>query len=501
VVRVSGPRAVAIADAVFRGASRLECAAGNTLHHGWAVEVGPARESDTTHEQGAARDHGAAHDGGAAREHASAREAGRRVDEVVVALFRSPHSYTREDVVEISCHGGTMPARRVLDALLAAGARLATPGEFTLRAFLNGRIDLAQAEAVADLIHAETQAAHELALSQLAGGLSRRLDAVSERVTDALAEVEARVDFAEDVGGVEVPAHVSAAITECERALAALLQGAEWARAVREGLRVPIVGRPNVGKSSLFNALLGEERAIVTAVPGTTRDRVSEAIEIAGVRVTLSDTAGLRESAEPVEAIGIGLARAALEEAPVALWVVDAAESLAPEDRWIAEKLRAKRVLVALNKSDRPGVTRGDDVTPCSTASRGAWSRSRRRAARDSRSCARRWPRCWARMRRVARALRGGVGGAHGADGAGALRGPGDAGGIAAAVSNARHADALERARAALARAGALAARGEPGELVALELRESLGTIGEVTGRSVGEDLLDRIFSRFCIGK
>src|SRR5207247_1980613 len=275
---------------------------GNTLHHGWAVE--PVPEAP----------------GAALPAHAATRPLpDHRLDEVVVALFRAPHSYTREDVVEISCHGGSLPARRVLDALLACGARLARPGEFTLRAFLNGRIDLAQAEAVADVIQAETVAAHELATSQLAGELSRRLAAVSEGLANALAEVEARVDFAEEVGGVEVPPHVSAAIAEAECALASLLEGSQYTRAVREGLRVPIVGRPNVGKSSLFNALLGEERAIVTEVPGTTRDRVSEAIEVAGVRVTLSDTAGLRESTEPVEAIGIGRTHAALEESPVAL--------------------------------------------------------------------------------------------------------------------------------------------------------------------------------------
>jgi tRNA modification GTPase len=398
----------------------------------------------------------------------------RRLDEVVVALFRGPHSYTREDVVEISCHGGSMPAGRVLEALLAAGARLARPGEFTLRAFLNGRIDLAQAEAVADVIHAETAAAHELALSQLAGELSRRLEAVSERVADALAEVEARVDFAEDVGGIEVPPHVIEAIAEAERSLAALFEGAAWARAVREGLRVPIVGRPNVGKSSLFNALLGEERAIVTDVPGTTRDRVSEAIEVAGVRVTLSDTAGLRESVEPVEAIGIARAREALEGCPVALWVVDGAEPLASEDRWIAERLRSKRVLVALNKRDLPAVTRAAQVTalldgePVRVV---AVSAARNEGLEEL---------------RVALA---------------SLLGAEGAGGHAGAVGNARHAEALGRARDALARASAIAGRGAPGEIVALELRESLAAIGEVTGRSVGEDLLDRIFSRFCIGK
>ena len=513
VVRLSGARAVEIADEVFRCAHALADAAGNTLHHGWAVEPVRGPGEPRAPEEPPARPFGAriharpslsealapaiprrsgivTHSGSArasiAAQEALPARAARPVsvperhisehplDEVVVALFRAPHSYTREDVVEISCHGGAMPARRVLDALLACGARLARPGEFTLRAFLNGRIDLAQAEAVADLIHAETKAAHELALSQLAGDLSRRLEAVSERVTDALAEVEARVDFAEDVGGVEVPPHVSAAIAEAERALAELLAGADYARAVREGLRVPIVGRPNVGKSSLFNALLGEERAIVTAVPGTTRDRVSEAIEVAGVRVTLSDLAGLRESLEPVEAIGIARAREAVEQSTLAVWVVDGAEPLASEDRWIAEKLRTKRVLVALNKRDLPALTREDHVTALLDGEPRrvvAVSAARREGLEELRAA-------------LAELL-----GAHGG------------GGQAAALGNARHAEALGRAHAALAQAGAAAARGAPGEIVALELRESLAAIGEVTGRSVGEDLLDRIFSRFCIGK
>jgi tRNA modification GTPase len=452
VIRVSGPRALAIADAAFRGARSLADAAANTLHHGWAVW--PERAPEPRAAEGASA-------------------VGRRLDEVVVALFRGPHSYTREDVVEISCHGGSMPARRVLAALLAAGARLARPGEFTLRAFLNGRMDLAQAEAVADLIHAETAAAHELALSQLAGDLSRRLDAVTERITDALAEVEARVDFAEDVGGIEVPPHVIEAIAAAEAALAALLRGAAYARAVREGVRVPIVGRPNAGKSSLFNALLGEERAIVTEVPGTTRDRVSEAVEVAGVRVTLSDTAGLRESAEPDEAIGIARAREALDGGPLVLWVVDGAAPLAPEDRWIAERLRAKRVLVALNKHDLPAVMRAQDVM----------------ALLDGES-----------VRLVAVSASQGEGLAELRDALASLLGVNGGGDHAAAVGNLRHAEALGRAHDALARARAVAGR-EPGEIVALELRECLAAIGEVTGRTVAEDVLERIFSRFCIGK
>ena len=443
VLRVSGPGALAIAATVFRGAALGEVPS-HTLHHGW-IAAPPVRGA-----------------GGP-----------ERIDEVVAAVFRAPRSYTREDVVEISCHGGRLSAELILAALLAAGARLAAPGEFTLRAFLRGRVDLAQAEAVADVIAAETEAAHALAVSQLSGELSRRLDALADRVLDVLGEIEARVDFAEDVGGVEVPAHAVAAAGEVADSLAALLAGSAWGRAVREGVRVPIVGRPNAGKSSLFNALLGEERAIVTPVPGTTRDRVSEAIEIAGVRITLSDTAGLRESVEPVEAIGIERARETLAGSVAALWVVDGSAPLDRDDRAVAAALAGKRVVIALNKSDLP---------PAFAANQ---------------------PSSWL----------GAAGFIHTVP-VSAFRGEGlddlraalamvlDLDGhVATAIGNRRHVEALERARAALERAAATAREGSPGEIVAIELRDAIAAIGEVTGRAVDAELLDRIFSRFCIGK
>lgn len=442
VVRVSGPEAPAIADRVFRGSRALARAPSHTLHHGWAVSPGGGREP---------------------------------LDEVVAAVFRAPRSYTREHVIELSCHGGRLPAARVLEALIAAGARLARPGEFTLRAFLHGRLDLAQAEAVADLIQAETDAARSLAVSQLAGGLSRRLDALSERVADAAAEVEARVDFAEDVGGVEVPAHVIAELRAAAADLGRLLSGAPWGRAVREGVRLPIVGRPNAGKSSLFNALVGEERAIVTPVAGTTRDRVSEAIELAGVRVTLSDTAGLRDTDDALESAGVGRTREALAGCALALWVVDRASPLSADDRRIAADLAGKRVVVALNKRDLGCVTPAGRVS--ALANGDAWPVVEVSAVTGE---------------GVDR-LRACLAGLLGADGAPA--------GLAGAAANPRHAEALGRARAALERAAAAGGDGAPGEIVALELREALVAIGEVTGRSVGADLLERIFSRFCIGK
>ena len=456
VVRVSGPHARAITDRVFCGAAPIAEAPSHTLHHGWAVEAAGAGDASGARDQAAAR-----------------------IDEVVVAVFRAPRSYTREDVVEISCHGGALPAARLMAVLIAAGARLARPGEFTERAFLNGRIDLAQAEAVADLIAAETGAAHALALSQLAGSLSRDVDRMSERIADALAEVEARVDFAEDVGGIEVPEHVRASVREAADALAVWLAGSQWARAVREGARGPLVGRPNVGKSSLFNALVGEARAIVTPVPGTTRDRVSEAIEIAGVRVTLSDTAGLRETSDAVESIGVERARAALDTCPVAVWVVDASEALASDDRAIAAALGAKPVLVALNKCDRPGRIAAADVERLLDG-------GPRRVVDVS-----------ALEGRGIDGVREALASLLGAD----PRMHAPSGGIAAAVSNPRHVAALEHARVALERAAQAASDGMPGEIVALELRETLAALGEVTGRAVDEDLLERIFSRFCVGK
>jgi len=396
----------------------------------------------------------------------------RRLDEVVAGVFRGPRSFTGEDTVEWSCHGGAVPARRVLDALIAAGARLAAPGEFSLRAFLHGRMDLAQAEAAADLVHAETESAGDLALAQLSGGLSRRVKALEERLLTCVAEVEARVDFAEDVGGIEVPPHIVHAISEVDLELNALLASATYGRALREGARVPLVGRPNVGKSSLFNALLGEDRAIVTPAPGTTRDRVSEAIELAGLRVTLSDTAGLRDTVDPIEAIGVNLAEKALDSGTVVMWVVDGSETLEAADRRIAERLRGRKVVAALNKADRgsrvavaemAAMVGGESPIVTVSAVRGEGLDALRSAL---------------------------------AERLGARSAEADA-----PVTHPRHAEALDRAQAALRRAAKAAADNEPGEIVALELHEALAAIGEVTGKAAGEDLLDRIFSRFCVGK
>jgi tRNA modification GTPase len=447
VVRVSGPGAIATADRVFRGGAKLSDVPSHTLHHGWAAAPG---------------------------------DRGEALDEVVAGVFRAPRSFTREDVVELSCHGGSLPARAVLEALVASGARLARPGEFTLRAFLRGRIDLAQAEAVADLIHAETRAASDLAISQLRGALSERLRSFAERVGDCAAEVEARVDFAEDVGGIEVPPHVIATARTLAAELAGFVGDGAWARAVREGVHVPIVGRPNAGKSTLFNRLLGEERAIVAATPGTTRDRVSEAIEIGGVRVTLSDTAGLRGTEDEVEAEGVERARRVIDSSAIVVWVHDCTRGADDEDAAIAALLGGRRCLVALNKCDEAGACPSEAFAALTALVLPPL----REALVAVPLSARTGEGLPLLLAEIERSLGFGAGGS-----------------LAGAVANARHAEALARAAAALERAAAAGEAGAPGEIVALELREGLGAIEEVTGQHVSDELLDRIFGRFCIGK
>ena len=446
VLRVSGTRAFEVSDRVFRGGTSLATAAGHSLHHGWAVD--------------------------AARRDADGGEA--RLDEVVAAVFRAPRSFTGEHTVEWSCHGGTLPAKRVLDALLGAGARLAGPGEFSLRAFLHGRIDLAQAEAVADLVQAETESAGDLALAQLSGALSRRLGSLEERVLEAAAEVEAHVDFAEDVGGIEIPVHVREVITDTLGELDAMLESAPWGRAVREGVRIPIVGKPNAGKSSLFNALLGEDRAIVSAVPGTTRDRVSEKLEIAGIAVTLSDTAGVRDARDPVEGMGVARTLATLADAALVLWVVDGSQPFEPAGDPLLAQLENRNVILVLTKEDLGVVV--DPMEPIRAMKAGeSWATNVSTVTGEG-------------MIELRAAIA-------------VQLGAGERGGLAGAVANPRHTDALARARASLARADEAAAAGAPGEIVALELRESLAAIGEVSGRHASEELLERIFARFCIGK
>jgi tRNA modification GTPase len=379
------------------------------------------------------------------------------VDQLVVTYFPSPHSYTGEDVVELSAHGSPVVLRTIVERAIAGGARLAEPGEFTFRAFVNGRIDLMQAEAVADLIDAVTPLQARAAFDQLEGTLTRAIGDIDARLFDLIARLEASVDFPDEGYHFVDAAEVGGQIEEVLRQVRALLSDARRGRLVREGLQVAIVGRPNVGKSSLFNALVGSARAIVTEVPGTTRDLVTEVIDLEGLRVTLVDTAGLRDTADIVEAEGVARSMRAVDVADLVLVVADQG----PVDQDPVEASDTKRLLVQ-NKCDLGRPARGIQVS----AKTGAGLDQLRRAivaALDIDLCRDRPD-----------------------------------------ITNVRHVELLRQADEALnrARAAALAEGGSmPEEFVLADLQQARFALEEVTGRRTPEDLLAHIFSRFCIGK
>ena len=334
IVRLSGPESRAILRALFvapdGAASRF---ASHRLYHGHIVDP----------------------------------DTGRRVDEVLAVYMRAPRTYTRQDVVEIDCHGGAAALRAVLALCLAAGARAAGPGEFTLRAFLNGRIDLAQAEAVRDVVAAQTGASLRVAVAQLGGRLSQRVAALRRLLVEALAYLEAAIDFPED----ELPPRdVAADLAAAAADLHTLSREAERGMLYRQGLRVAIVGRPNVGKSSLLNALLRHDRAIVTPIPGTTRDTVEETLNLRGIPVVLVDTAGLGESDDAIERLGMERSRASLERADLVLFVVDGSCAPQDADRRVAEALGERRAVVVANKSDLPAIAGCETLLPAAPLAR-----------------------------------------------------------------------------------------------------------------------------------
>ena len=395
------------------------------------------------------------------------------IDQALLLFMPGPRSYTGEDVAELSCHGGPVALRRVLDSLLAAGARPAGPGEFTLRAFLNGRLDLAQAEAVADLVAAPTPAALSVAANQLAGRLSDAVGEMRAACLDLLAQMEAEVDFDEDDVPAMDRAVIAATLDSLHERLEAALATAGRGIMQRHGLRVALVGSPNVGKSSLMNALLSTDRAIVTEVPGTTRDVLEESFDLDGVPIVLNDTAGLRETQDPVETLGVERSSRALEGSDAAVLVLDASRPLLQNDQTAAAYVRraAKPTIIALNKRDLPHAVRPRDVLDLAPDAPVVHTAAIREDVNELRQ-----------------ALRRLIGLAAG-DGGLAL------------VASVRHQEALTRARDELSSARRAVADDEPSDLVSIGVRGAVNDLGEVTGESATEDLLDVIFSKFCIGK
>jgi tRNA modification GTPase len=399
---------------------------------------------------------------------------GKIVDEVLLAYMKGPYTYTREDVVEINCHGGTVSLRKILEVVLAAGARTAEPGEFTKRAFLNGRLDLAQAESVIDIVRSKTEAGLNLAVTQLGGKLSGKIVELQERLLGLLARVEANIDFPEEdleeATGRDIIRNCDALLEQIEQ----LLEGAEAGKIYREGINTIIIGSPNVGKSSLLNALLQENRAIVTEIPGTTRDIIEEIINVRGIPLKIIDTAGLRETEDLVEKIGVEKTREMMDRAGLILLVIDAARGLTEEDLVIIDLIKNKKAIFILNKADVKKL-RVDE-------------KEIKKLAGDR-------PVLWVS------ALEG--------TGLGELEeiivATVFAGQVSAAdeilVANARHKKALEDAAVYLKDAVRGISAKIPVDVVSIDIRAAWESLGEITGSTVTEDLLDRIFADFCIGK
>jgi tRNA modification GTPase len=447
VIRLSGKNAIGVADRVFRGKRLLTSSKSHTAHYGYLVDPDE-----------------------------------NRIDEVVSTVYRSPHSYTGEDCVEISCHGGMLVTRKILETILKAGARLAEPGEFTKRAFLMGRIDLSQAEAVADLIRSRSDLAHRNSVEQLEGSLSKKVNEIRDRLTDICSLVELELDFAEEGVELRKSEDVSELVRGILEEIRKLIYSFDVGKLYREGVKVAICGKPNVGKSSLLNALLSENRAIVTEIPGTTRDTLEENLLINGILFRVVDTAGIRATADVVEVEGVRRSEAQIASSDIVLLVLDLARGADSGDIEVFDLLRSnlsdvdQRCIFVLNKADIAADGYGG-ITKTLRLSETA------RTVKIS-------------------ALTG--------EGIDTLRsalseyvaqekvGTSDCGVI---ITNVRHKEALVLAEQHLSSVLNSIKAGRTGEFVSLDLRLALDYLGEIVGTISTEDILNNIFAKFCIGK
>lgn len=401
------------------------------------------------------------------------KDGDKKIDEVLVAYMKGPNSYTAEDVIEINCHGGFISVKRILELVLSKDVRLAEAGEFTKRAFLNGRIDLSQAEAVIDVINAKTDKAHEVAENQLDGSLSNRIREFREKVTELLAQVEVAIDYPEE--DIEFIAYTTLEekTRELNKDIKKLYETSESGKIFREGLKTVIVGKPNVGKSSLLNSILGENRAIVTDIPGTTRDVIEEFVNIKGIPLKIVDTAGIRETDDVVEKIGVEKSMASFDTADLIIMVVDSSSELSEEDREILEKVQGKETILLLNKTDLPQVIDEEEVKKYVNEEN---------------------------IIKISALHNEGIEDVH--DRIEAMVYKGDIKSSSnVIITNSRHKDALYRAMKSAEDAMIAIEDRMPLDFVEVDLKNIWDYLGYINGDTVSEDLLDNIFHNFCIGK
>ena len=440
VIRMSGPQAMEIADRVFVSAfgKKICKAKSHKALYGWIVEP-----------------------------------SGEKIDEVLALVMRGPRTFTGEDTVEINCHGGMYICNRIIEALIAAGAQMAQPGEFSKRAFLNGRMDLTKAEAVMDMISAQTSYSLKAAVNQLGGNLADKIDQLRSKLIDTIVAMEVNIDYPEydvpEISDIEVQENCALVQDEVRK----LLSTAESGRMLRQGVKVAIVGKPNVGKSSLLNMLLREQRAIVTAIPGTTRDVLEETLDLGGIPIRIMDTAGIRETEDVVEKIGVERAFASIEESDLVLFVLDATREIEPEERELLQRVRDRQYLVVLNKTDAGWQTQESVLAdlPGVDGERFIEISAKEQQGMEPLT------------EQIKRLFFGGD--------------------ILVSdrpmVSNMRQKQALMRADEALTRV--VDNFGFEQDLLLIDIRQACDFLGEVSGRSTQEDVIGEIFSRFCLGK
>ncbi len=456
VIKISGAGAASIAASIFRSA-HLQDTPPKGQPQSLGTESFPPFKSHTLH-------YG----------HITDPDTGKMIDEVLLAFMKAPRTYTREDVVEIQAHSGSIGLRAIMELVLRQGARLADPGEFTKRAYLNGRIDLTQAEAVVDVVNAKTNAALTMAASQLNGKMKQSIELARNRLLEIFAEIEAAIDFPDEVGEiVDTGKTIRIVQQHVVRPLTDLIKQYDSASIVRDGIKVSVVGRPNVGKSSLLNRLVQKDRAIVTSIPGTTRDLIEDIFNLNGIPIIITDTAGLHETDDPIEVIGISKARESIENSNFILFMVDCSQPLTAADSQIYEKYRDRGMIIAINKIDLLNEDAEFEI-----------------------------PASWNTLPavRISALYDIGINELKERIESLALQGI-EYDPETLIIPNLRHKLALEKSLEAISTAIQGLGEDRPFELIAIDIQEAIDRLGDIIGINVKEDVIDKIFSRFCIGK